>query len=64
MRAQAAADLPFDVRVGVGERMPVTAVSGSTSPQTFTVTRGVNGVQLAHAAGADVRLWTPAYRSL
>ncbi|MFI9154481.1 hypothetical protein [Streptomyces sp. NPDC053367] len=58
-----AADAPFDIRVG-GEVMTVTAVSGSSSPQTFTVTRSVNGVVKAHAAGADVRLATPTYLAL
>lgn len=57
------ADLPFDIRVG-GEVMTVTAVSGASSPQTFTVTRSVNGVTKAHAAGADVRLATPTYLGL
>jgi hypothetical protein len=47
---------PWDIDVG-GERMTVTAVSGATSPQTFTVTRAVNGVSKAHSAGARVRLW-------
>jgi hypothetical protein len=47
---------PFDILVG-GERMTVTAISSSTSPQTFTVTRSVNGVVKAHAAGTDVRLF-------
>jgi hypothetical protein len=51
-----AADWPFDINVG-GERMTVTAVSGTSSPQSFTVTRSVNGVVKAQAAGADVRLW-------
>lgn len=52
------ADCPFDIAVG-GERITVTAVSGSSSPQTFTVTRSVNGVVKAQASGADVRLWFP-----
>ncbi|WP_030798981.1 hypothetical protein [Streptomyces sp. NRRL S-337] len=51
----AAADVPFDVRVG-GEVVRVTAVSGTTSPQTFTVTRSINGVVKSQSAGADVRL--------
>lgn len=50
------ADLPYDVVVG-GERMTVTAVSGSASPQTFTVTRSVNGVVKAHLEGVEVRLF-------
>ncbi|PAN01002.1 hypothetical protein CJI59_13820 [Streptomyces sp. Alain-F2R5] len=53
------ADFPFDITVG-GERMTVTSVSGTASPQTFTVVRSVNGVVKAHEAGADVRLSDPA----
>lgn len=55
------AAFPFDVNIG-GERMTVTNVTSATSPQTFTVTRGVNGVAIAHAAGESVRLWdTPRF---
>lgn len=54
----AAADLPFDIRLG-GERITVTAISGASSPQTFTCTRAVNGVTKAHDTGAAVELWTP-----
>ncbi|MFI5524976.1 hypothetical protein [Streptomyces platensis] len=53
----AAADMPFDVRIG-GEVVRVTAVTGSSSPQTFTVTRSINGVVKAQSSGADVRLAT------
>ena len=59
----AAGDFPFDVMAG-GERVTVTAISGASSPQTFTVTRAVNGVQKSHTAGTDVRLFRPAYRAL
>ena len=52
-------DGDFDIRIGA-ERLTVTAVSGSTSPQTFTVTRSVNGVVQSHTAGDSVRLWTPS----
>ena len=52
---------PFDIAVA-GERMTVTNVTGSSSPQTFTVTRSVNGVVKAQSSGADVRLWdTPRW---
>ncbi|MET8475438.1 hypothetical protein ABZY90_19520 [Streptomyces sp. NPDC006422] len=34
------------------------------NPQTFTVTRSVNGVTKAQSAGADVRLAYPAYTAL
>lgn len=57
------AAFPFDVMVG-GERMTVTAITGASSPQTFTVTRSVNSVVKAHAAGTAVQLADPAYYSL
>lgn len=58
-----AADQPFDLIVA-GERMTVTAVTGSSSPQTFTVTRSVNGVVKTHAVGETVALFSPAYYAL
>jgi len=55
----AAADLPFDIRIG-GEIMRVGAVSGTSSPQTFSsVTRSINGVVKAHSAGAEVHVAYP-----
>lgn len=55
-----AADYPIDIAIN-GERMTVTAVSGSSSPQTLTVTRAVNGVVLEHATGDAVDLADPVY---
>jgi hypothetical protein len=52
------ASTSFDIVVG-GERMTVTATSGTSSPQTFTVTRAVNGVVKAHSAGDTVDLFQP-----
>jgi hypothetical protein len=57
------AECPFDIRCG-GEVMTVTAVSGSSSPQTMTVTRSVNGVVKGQVAGEDVRLAQPAIISM
>jgi hypothetical protein len=51
---------PFDINVA-GERMTVSTITGASSPQTFTVTRSVNGVTKAQASGADVRLFTTPY---
>ena len=48
--------MPFDILVG-GERMTVTSVTGTTSPQTFTVTRSINGIVKAHSSGEEVRLF-------
>jgi hypothetical protein len=57
---QTPADLPFQIVVG-GEVMTVTAVTGSSSPQTLTVTRSVNGVVKAQSAGTAVHVYTPSY---
>lgn len=52
-------DTPFDILMG-GERMTVGAVSGASSPQTFSsVVRSVNGVVKAHSANEDIRDFTP-----
>lgn len=55
-----AAHFPFDVLVG-GERMTVTNITGASSPQTFTVTRSVNGVVKTHGIGESVRLFDVRY---
>lgn len=56
-------EFPFDIRVG-GEVMTVTNVTSGTSPQTFTVTRSVNGVVKAQTAGTSVELAHPYYIAL
>ncbi|MEY9909764.1 hypothetical protein ABIA35_006007 [Catenulispora sp. MAP12-49] len=58
-----AGDFPFDIAAG-GERMTVTNITGAGSPQTFTVTRSVNGVVKGQTSGTDVRLWRPMILSL
>jgi hypothetical protein len=55
-----AADFPFDVVIA-GEVMTVTAMTGTSSPQTATLTRSVNGVVKAHSSGEAVRLAKPYY---
>jgi hypothetical protein len=53
--------MPFDIRVG-GERMTVTNITGSSSPQTMTVVRSKNGVVKAQTSGTAIELWdTPRY---
>lgn len=48
-----------------GEQITVPTITGTSSPQTFSgVTRSVNGIVKAQAAGADIRLATPSYYSL
>ncbi|MFI9339960.1 hypothetical protein ACIG0D_01590 [Streptomyces sp. NPDC052773] len=61
--AQYPAEFPFDIQVG-GERMRVTGITGSSSPQTFTVVRSLNGVVKAQTAGTDVRLADPTIIAL
>lgn len=58
-----AGDLPMDVMIA-GERVTVTAISGSSSPQTFTVQRSRNGVVKAQQAGAAVSIAEPVYIAL
>lgn len=56
----AGADLPFRILVA-GVILNVTAISGGSSPQAFTVDRvPVNGVNKVIPIGSDVQLATPA----
>lgn len=57
------AHFPFDVVAG-GERWTVTNVTGSSSPQTFTVIRSANGIVKSHQAGTPVSLHRPARYAL
>lgn len=54
---------PFDWTIG-GERMTVTAMSGTGLTQTATVVRSVNGIVKTHAIGAPVALFKPAVLAL
>lgn len=54
---------PFDIILS-GERMTVTAITGSTSPQTFTVTRSVNGITKAQVAGTPTHVFYATYLGL
>lgn len=49
------AEFPLNVLIG-GEEMRVTGITGTTSPQTFTVVRSVNSIVKAQTSGTDVRL--------
>jgi hypothetical protein len=53
-------DGDFDINVG-GERMTVTAVTGTGSQQTLTVTRAVNGIVKSHQANEAVNLFNRVY---
>jgi len=56
---------PIYIDVG-GEQIKVTAISGSSSPQTFTVVRSINDVVKAHTATPTtaISLWKPAVLAL
>jgi hypothetical protein len=53
-------DCPLELSLG-GEHVTVTAVTGEESPQTFTITRAVNGITKAHDTGTEVTLLDPSY---
>jgi hypothetical protein len=53
-------DFPFLVKSG-GEWMQVTACTGTTFAQTFTVVRAVNGVRKTHSSGQPISLARPVY---
>lgn len=50
--------MPIPITVA-GELMNVTAISGTSSPQTFTVTRSINGVIKSQSAGTTVQIARP-----
>lgn len=58
-----ASQFPFDVLVG-GEVVSVTAITGTSSPQSFTVTRSVNGISKSHLAATPIVLADPVYIAL
>lgn len=58
-----ASDFPFDIVIG-GEVMTVTAITGTTTSQTMTVTRSVNGIVKTHSTGDAVSLAVPSYTAL
>lgn len=60
----AGGDFPLDVVIA-GERITVSAISGASSPQTFTFSaRGVNGVTKAQSSGAAVQIVDPVQYAL
>ncbi len=57
------ADVPFVMQIELlgmpAERVTVTGISGASSPQTMTITRGLDGFTRAHAAGAALTMYQP-----
>lgn len=56
-------DFPYYAEVD-GEVVQITATTGSSSPQTVTVVRSVNGVVKAHTTGAVLDLYQPSVLAL
>ncbi|MGW2580842.1 hypothetical protein ACWCYZ_05795 [Streptomyces virginiae] len=56
-------DEPYDIKIG-GEVITVTTMTGTSSPQTATVTRSVNGIVKAHSSGAVIHPSQPARAAL
>lgn len=56
-------DFPFDVVVG-GQRVSISAISGASSPQTFTVQSTGRKVRYAIAAGSAVNVHQPIILSI
>lgn len=52
------AEFPFLAKVA-GEEVTVTAITGTSSPQSWTVSRAANGAVKAQLAGAAVRIARP-----
>jgi hypothetical protein len=52
-------DFPFDLNVG-GQRVTVSAISGASSPQTFTV----SALTYSRSTGTSVAVWNPPVLSL
>ncbi|MFE6931744.1 hypothetical protein ACFVDT_06905 [Streptomyces sp. NPDC057699] len=59
----AASDMPISMTVG-GETVTVTAISGTTSPQTFTVVRSQNGVVKPQLINTPISLARSTTRAL
>lgn len=49
----------FQILASTGEVMNVTAISGASSPQTFTVTRSINGIVASLPSGTSINLYQP-----
>jgi len=57
-------EYPFDLNLA-GQRVTVSGCTGSSNPQTFTVSvASVNGVSKTHTAGESVSLWSPIVLAL
>lgn len=53
------ADFPMSAMIG-GEDIAITAITGTSSPQSFTVTRSVNSVVKVQVAGTAIQIKDPS----
>lgn len=54
-------DFPMDLRIGGGERVTATGITGTGLTQTVTLSaRGVNGVSRSWPDGTEAQVWDPA----
>jgi hypothetical protein len=49
----------IDLLLSGVERVRATVITGTSSPQPFTITRGIDGFTTTHLSGASVELFTP-----
>jgi hypothetical protein len=55
---------PFDIMLSTGERVRVNSITGGASPQTFSVTRSINGIVKAIPALTTFTLFSPAFYAI
>ncbi len=58
------AHFPFDALLGDCEQITVHSITGASSPQTWDVTRNINGFGRVHPAGSEIKLYVPAILGL
>lgn len=55
------ADFPMDLRIGGGERVAATSITGTGLTRTVTLSaRAVNGISRSWPDGTEVQVWDPA----
>lgn len=55
---------PFDIMLTTGERVRVNSITGASSPQTFNVTRAINGIVKAIPASTAFTLFEPSFYAI
>lgn len=55
---------PFDIMLSTGERVRVNSITGAASPQTFGVTRSINGIVKAIPASTTLTFFEPSFYAI